>query len=128
MKEYVLLKNGNCQEKPYHIETSAKYQARPPANSRYKFLGDFSTIGGAVEAMRKDVGEDPKMDTPLHHAFSVMNLGVTPRQRTAFNDFRLQLYLSGDKIRDRCRMMPELYTKEVDHLMDLICKIPCLER
>jgi hypothetical protein len=128
MKDYVLLKNETCPEKPYHIEPSAKYQARPPANSRYRFLGDFSTIGEAVAAMRKDAGADPKEDTALGHAFSVMNLGITPGQRAAFNDFRLQLYLSCDKIRDRCRMMPEFDTREVNHLMDLICKIPCLGR
>lgn len=71
MKDYVLLKNETCPEKPYHIEPSAKHQARPPANSRYRFLGDFSTIGEAVAAMRKDAGEDL---THLDHAFSVMNL------------------------------------------------------
>jgi hypothetical protein len=54
MKKYVLLKNETCQMKPYHIEPSAKYLDRPPANRQYKFFGDYSTQGAAVAAMCKD--------------------------------------------------------------------------
>jgi hypothetical protein len=81
-----------------------------------------------VEAMRKDAGGDPKMDTPLQHAFSVMNLGVTSRQRAAFNDFRLQLYVEADRLRDKCRITRGMHPADADRLMELICSIPVFEK
>jgi hypothetical protein len=126
MKKYVLLKNETCREKPYHIEPSAKYQAGPPANRKYKFFGDYSTPGAAVAAMFKDAGADPRANTPLDHAFSVMNHGVTAKQRAAFNRFHEDLYLEADYIRDSCRDMPEHVTGRIDRLMDLVCRIPHL--
>jgi hypothetical protein len=126
MKDHVLLKNKNNREKPYRIEPFAKHQARPPANRKYKILGDYSTPGAAVAAMFKDAGADPRANTPLDHAFSVMNHGVTAKQRAAFNRFHEDLYLEADYIRDSCRDMPEHVTGRIDRLMDLVCRIPHL--
>lgn len=79
-----------------------------------------------MEAMYKDAGEDPRINTPLDQAFSVMNLGITPMQRAAFNDFKGQLYLEADYIQDICWTMLEHVTRRIDRLMDLVCKIPYL--
>jgi hypothetical protein len=65
---------------------------------------------------------------PTNTFWSTANRAFTKKERKAFNEWRLGLYLAADRLRDDV-MMSEKSQKQTDmkNLMNIVCFIPSLE-